>query len=85
MTKSEWSVFFRLLVRIEKTVDLIHNTSGVSLLHNVTEKTAIEVMEKAITRLDVYDIYLQYIQFDREASVRDLDNLLKIIKSSGGK
>lgn len=85
MTKNEWAIFLVLLARIEKTIDLIHQTSNTSLLHGATEKTAIETMQKVINRLDVYDLYIKYIQFDREASVRDLDNLLNIIKSSGEK
>jgi hypothetical protein len=55
------------------------------LLQDATEKPVIEIMQKVINRLDLYDLYIKYIQFDREASVRDLDKLLNIIKSSGEK
>lgn len=80
MTKKERKNLDFLVERIRKTTDLIHTLPIDTGLEDLEGLSAIEIIQAIVQHLNAYDIYLRYIRFDREASVRDLDNLCKIIK-----
>jgi hypothetical protein len=80
MTKKEREVLYSLVARVEESLDLIHKTQENSLLCGMKERKPVEILHRVIDRLNSFDIYLKYVRFDQEASVRDLDKLLKIIE-----
>ena len=86
MTKVEKIQLDKLVDRICKTSDLIHSSKGCADICDCKMVTysPFEKMEALIDQLDSLDLYLRYARFDREASVRDLATLLKIIKKLQG-
>jgi hypothetical protein len=88
VNKKERAQLDSLIDRVARTTSLIHSLpSDCSEICGckMIAKTPLEKMEALVDHLDAFDIYLKYLRFDREASVRDLDKLLGIIHKLGGK
>jgi hypothetical protein len=79
MTRVEKEKLSELAVAMIETADILHSPAADMLVERLNGSDDRDVLDILIGHLHSIKIYEIYRRFDNEASVRDIENLLRII------
>lgn len=82
MTSKEKVKLRKLSVEILESTNILSPSAGEVLFSSLRKAKESDIFDILLSHMDILRLYLIYVRFDREASVRDIDKLTKIIQKN---
>jgi len=79
MNRREKEKLVDLVASILEFTSVLHPTSTEDLINRIYESSDKDILDVLTSHMNHIRIYALYREFDSEASVRDIENLLQII------